>query len=203
MRGYRFSSLARESLFADVPQAPASSGLSIDGLPWKDASVSFDAIAAVPGTPSEKENLLPIHGIVATYVAATSAGPWVLTAGEVPISVSDDPTLPRARVIKADADLIGDGLLLSLGRVHHTDHYRARAWYVYHQLAGYLRAYDATLDDVVHQTVYLCDPTQYPDVERVASLYYGPTLPPTTVIPINDTSPFRDAGLEIEVIAHK
>jgi enamine deaminase RidA (YjgF/YER057c/UK114 family) len=106
-------------------------------------------------------------------------------------------------LIDSDVHLPDEGRLLSFGRVHQTGFYGARAWFVYKQLSDYLSAYGSKMADVVHQTIYVCDPTQFPEVERAASLFYGSTLPPTTVIPINDTSPFRQANLEIEVITHE
>ena len=56
---------------------------------------------------------------------------------------------------------------------------------------------------MVHQTVYLKDATEMAVVERVGTMFFGPTLPPTTFIPIVDTSPFSEASIEIEVVARQ
>jgi hypothetical protein len=45
------------------------------------------------------------------------------------------------------------------------------------------------------------NPAEYPIVERMATLFFGSKLPPTTIVPIQGVSPFREALLEIEITA--
>jgi len=59
------------------------------------------------------------------------------------------------------------------------------------------------MEDVVHQSVYMVNPADYPVVESVANIFYGSKLPPTTVIPVLAASPFPSprVPLEIELVS--
>ncbi len=74
-------------------------------------------------------------------------------------------------------------------------------WHVYNKLKEYLEACGASMDDVVHQSVYMVDTNEFPALERIAALFFGPKLPPTTLVPILGATPYRQATLEIEAIA--
>ena len=201
MRGYGHSSLAREALFTEASATPASSGLSISGVGKDGADLAFDAIALAPsgGEGYNKIVKLESHRIVTSYVGVVEGGPLVLTCGEVPIDI--EPEWPKS--VTRFEDLEDSGRFLPFGRIDEPAHFQARAWFVYQKLATYLKLHGSSFKDVLHQTIYLCRPAEYANVERVATLFYGPKLPPTTVIPIVDTSPFPEALLEIELIARK
>ena len=62
--------------------------------------------------------------------------------------------------------------------------------------------YGAPIENTVHQTLYMTNPADYPALERIATLFYGPKLPPTTVVPSVEISPYPDEiELEIELVA--
>ena len=107
------------------------------------------------------------------------------------------------RLVDANAGLPDEGRRLSFGHLEADTGIRAKAWYVYQLHVGYLKAYDLDLTDVVHQTVYLKDATEMAVVERVGTMFFGQVLPPTTFVPIVDTSPWGAASIEIEVVARQ
>jgi len=123
----------------------------------------------------------------------------VITCGEVPI----DTDVPR--VITAAADLESDnpGRWLADGVIGAENGSQSRGWFVYERLRKDLESRGASFADVVQQTVYLADVADYPALERVALSVFDGALPPTTVIPILDTSPFAEAKLEIDLIAFR
>jgi len=77
----------------------------------------------------------------------------------------------------------------------------SRTWFVMRTLEAYLASFGASFAQVVHQTVFIKEPRLFPVLERIASLFYGCELPPTTIVPIAGTTPLPGAELEIEVIA--
>jgi enamine deaminase RidA (YjgF/YER057c/UK114 family) len=194
IRDYQPVIEARNALFG-ARGLPASTALGIGGVPLPRAELTFDAIALLPGGSDQKEELPP-SGIGSFYVDATASRDFVFTCGEVPI----DLTVPE---LIASCEQLPDraGRSLGDGVIHAENGAQARAWYVLQRLTADLARFGVTLADVLQQTVYLRDVADYPAVERVALSAFDGKLPPTTVVPITDTSPFWAAGLEIDVIA--
>ena len=178
-------------------QVPATS-FPMAGVRTRDALFEWQTIALLPplheGDP-RKTIAMPQHPLAPYQVPALLAGPYLFTAGEVAI----DTAVPR--VIRTFADFEAAGRHMRYGRVHAESPVMAQALFVYEKLASYLQAHNLGMDRAVQQTVYMVDASHYPAVERVASLFYGPRLPPTTIVPIRGVSPFREALLEIEVTA--
>ncbi|MEV0074105.1 MULTISPECIES: RidA family protein [unclassified Amycolatopsis] len=197
MRYYGPVVLARQALSDhNEKRLVASTGLSIGGLPDPAARIAFEAVAYLPRSGGDaKEVRLPQADIARYYVGAVRGGGLVFTCGEVPIDG------PNRRLVDRNAELSGEGRSLSFGHLEADTGIRAKAWYVYQLHTEYLEAYGLDLGDVVHQTVYLKDATERAVVERVGTMVFGPTLPPTTFVPIVDTSPFAAASIEIEVVA--
>ncbi|MFI5593024.1 RidA family protein [Amycolatopsis sp. NPDC051758] len=191
--------LARQALVDhNEKRLVASTGLSIGGLPDPAARIAFEAVAYLPRTGGDaKEVKLPQADIARYYVGAVRGGGLVFTCGEVPIDGAD------RRLVDRNAELTGEDRRLSFGHLEADTGIRAKAWYVYQLHVGYLEAYGLDLTDVVHQTVYLKDASERAVVERVGTMFFGPVLPPTTFIPIVDTSPFGEASIEIEVVARQ
>ncbi|MCE7002016.1 hypothetical protein LWC34_04100 [Kibdelosporangium philippinense] len=199
MRNYGPAVLVRNALSEqNEKRLVASTGLSIGGLTEPGAHVGYESVAYSPrGHGGVKEVRLPQADIARFYVGAVQGGDLVFTSGEVPIDGAD------RRLIDHNTGLSDEGLRLSFGHVEKDTGMRARAWYVYQLHTEYLKAYELDLTDVIHQTVYLKDASEMATVERVGTMFFGSILPPTTFVPIIDTSPFREAAIEIEVVARQ
>jgi len=189
-------SRVRRRLFSGENTGPFTS-LTVSGVRTESAAFEYSVIALVPPRNAgehKREALMPPHGIASYYIGAARSGPYVIAAGEVPVDMS----IPGA--ITRFSDLKDTGRFLSVGRVHEDRPIMAKAWFVYQKLKSCLEDYGSAMDRVVWQRVFMAEPADYPALERVATLFYGARLPPTTIVPILDTSPYPEAGLEIEVI---
>jgi enamine deaminase RidA (YjgF/YER057c/UK114 family) len=188
----------RDMFFRDG--VPASTALRIGGVLPDGAELSVDVIALIPVEGGRvKEEPAP-SAIGSFYVDVVSVGDLIVTCGEVPI----DTDGPRLVASYEDLDLDdAEGRALGSGVIHAESGTQARGWYVYRRLERDLRACGAGFGDVVQQTVYLRRIEEFPAVERLAARLFPGGLPPTTVVPIADTSPFYEAGLEIDMIAQR
>ena len=178
-------------------QVPATS-FPMSGLRTKDALFEWQTIALLPATSADdprKSITMAQHPLAPYQVPALLAGPYLFTAGEVAI----DTSVPC--VVSRCADLPGDARFMLYGRIHAEHPIMAQTLFVYEKLRSYLEAYGLGMDRALQQTVYMVNPADYPLVERVASLFFGAKLPPTTIVPIRGVSPFREALLEIEITA--
>jgi enamine deaminase RidA (YjgF/YER057c/UK114 family) len=173
---------------------PASSSLAISALA-PHARLGYEAIALVPDLHTRKDVGSDPGRATRYYVFSVRGGPLVFTFGELPVDME------TRRVIEGFDQLDEPGRLLPFGRIHPESGIQARAWFVYQRHRAHLAAYGAAFPDVVHQTVFLSDPAEYPALERVATLFFGPELPPTTVVPIRPGAPIPGARLEIELVA--
>jgi enamine deaminase RidA (YjgF/YER057c/UK114 family) len=195
MREFGPVAKVRRKLFSGENAGPFTS-LTVSGVRREDAFFEYSVIALVPpkGPNDHKRQIVMApHGIASYYVGALKSGPYVVTAGEVPV----DTKVPC--VVKKFADLKGEETFLDYGRVHETKAIMAEAYFVYRELKSCMEIHGSSMGNVVHQTVYMANPADYPALERIATLFYGSELPPTTLIPILGTSPFAQATLEIEL----
>ena len=198
MREYGATVLARQRFFDRTKEnMMASTGLAVGGTGNPEAHVAFDAIALASGKDIAGKEVSGLASPIASpYVAgAVKGGGLVFTSGEIPV------VMPDGEVMSACELLPDEGRLLRLGHAEPESGMESRAWYVYRTLEGYLQKFGNSFDRVVHQTVFMEHPEEFPVLERIATLFYGATLPPTTLVPIADTTPFRSAELEIEVVA--
>jgi len=197
MREFGPASQVRKRLFSGGNTAPLTS-VQVSGLRHLDAHFEYGVIALVPpqGKADHVRRLLDNpHGIASYYVGAASCGPYVMTAGEVPVDTS------APRVIQRFADLEGPARMLGYGRIDEPMPVVAQAHFVYSQLQKCVSSLGSSMRSVIHQTVFMTQPSDYLAVERVATLYFGATLPASTLIPILSTSPYSAAEIEIEVVA--
>lgn len=200
MRDFGFVSIVRECILpAHNPSYVTSTGVTISQLAAEDALLSYDAVLA--------DRTFGVAKHVATapsslgqkfYVGALQIEDLVFSSGEVPIDL-------EARHVVDRAERLPERLreYLAAAPLGETDGFDARLLYVYDLISQHLKPYGVTLKDVVHQVVYIRPPFSLAVYERIASLAYGVTLPPTSIIPISDNTPFADCGMEIEVICAK
>ena len=185
----------RGVLFPRRDVMPASSSLAISALVPAGARLSYEAVALVPDAHARKDVGDDPSRATRYYVFSVRGGPLVFTFGELPVDMG------TRQVIEAFEQLDEPGRLLPFGRIHPDAGIQARAWFVYQRHRSHLAACAASFRDVVHQTVFLADPGEYPALERVAALFFGPELPPTTIVPIRPGAPVPGARLEIELVA--
>lgn len=185
----------RERLFTRREELCASTALGIGGLSEPRARLSFEGVALSPGGRYEKKVLVDASTIASYYVGVVQGGPYVFTCGEVPINTE----IPKP--IRSFDDVGEEGRRLLFGRIDRVRSIQAKAWFTYKQHHEYLAAHGCSFHDVLHQTVYLVRPQEFGDVLWVAQHFFGTELPPTTLVPITDTSPYPEVGLEIELIA--
>lgn len=199
MREFGVISKVRSKLAAREKYVAPATAFPISAIRREGALFEWQEMALLPPKgPGDYriERVVPMHGLAGYYAPAVKAGPFIFTAGEVSI----DTNVPR--LVNRFEDLPDRGVFLSYGRMHEEKPILAQAWYVYEMLRSYLEAAKLTMEDVVHQSVYMVNPADFPAVERVATLFYGAKLPATSLVPIMGTSPFMpNALLEIEVVA--
>lgn len=191
--------VVRERLFKEAGSLPASCSIGVSGLMLEGAHEGYEAIAIVPPSRSgDHAKLVPKDAgkLAAMYVLVAQGGPLIITCGEVPVDVT------MRGAITSYEDLRDEGRFLGFGRVSEEVTIEARAWFVYQAHKRYLALRGVGFKDVVHQTVYMCRPEEFSALERVASVFLGSPLPPTTLVPITDTSPYRSSEIEIELIAY-
>lgn len=200
-RDYDPIRVVRGRVFPRLEDKTTSIGLTMSALPGDGNIAMFDAIAAVPSQGIEKSVAMAPSNISDYFVGALAAGNLVITCGEVPIDFSGE--LPR--VISRPEEGRNDSGAEFLGRVDPISKTQVQAAHVYGTLRSYLRQYESDLDQAIHQTVYLVDVSDYPAVSAIAKHYFGNSaLPPTTIVPIRETSPFRtDVRIEIDMIASR
>ena len=195
-----FGALAkvRRNLFSQRQMVASATSFPMSGIRRGDALFEWEVQALIPPKgPNDlrKEARLLPHGLTGYNAPAQKVGPFVFTAGEVAI----DTSVPR--LVDSFAYLPKEVRLMSYGRVHPVTSIMAQAWYIYRLTKSYMEAHEVSMASVVHQTVYMTNAADYPAVERIATLFYGAKLPPTTLVPILGVSPYVQAQLEIEVIA--
>ncbi len=197
MRDYRPLGEARQALYPAGTAVPASSSVTMAGQLPEGALISYEAVALVPGFAGyEHRAMAGPSGMSSVYTAVRQAGPYVFTCGDVPVDTA------KPAVIASPEHLQGDARYLAFGRFHAESRIQVQAWDVYERHAVSLGLHGASFADVVYQTVYMRDPSRYPALERVAAEFFGGRIPPTSIVPIVDTSPYWETDLEIEVVAY-
>jgi enamine deaminase RidA (YjgF/YER057c/UK114 family) len=195
MEDYRSVGEARQALYPSGTSVPASSSVTMAGNLPEGALISYEAIALAPGHADyQHSSVAGPSGMSTVYTAVRQAGPYVFTCGDVPID-TESPA-----VITDPEHLAGEARHIAFGRLDQS-RVQVQAWDVYERHAQSLGLHNSSFDDVVHQTVYMRDPAQYPALERVAAELYGGRIPPTSLVPIADTSPYWEADIEIELVA--
>lgn len=198
MREYGAAVLARRRFFDQTRQTMmASTGLAVGGTTEPDSLLAFDAIALLSADgAARKEVQSGVSTVGSPYVAgAVKGGGLIFTSGEIPVRQ------PAGEVISTCAQLRDAGRQLRFGHVEPESGMESRAWYVFRTLETYLASFGSSFAGVLHQTVFISNPQLFPILERIATLFYGSTLPPTTIVPITGTTPLPTAELEIEVVA--
>jgi len=188
----------RRKLFGQPGGGNACTSVPVSAIRRGDALFEYEAMALTPPKSVKeyrKEIMTGTHPLAGYHILAVKAGHLIFTLGEVAI----DTAVPTH--ISDFSYLRDEGRFLPYGRIHEDKPIMAQAWYIYRLLQSHVEASRSSMENVVHQTVYMSNPSDYPALERIATLFYGVKLPPTSLVPVLGASPFEEATLEIEVVA--
>ena len=177
----------REKTWASAEKAPLSfhfgdSSLSI--IP--EIEIAWGGVALLPG-PHKKiaGNYFGKGGTnnndaVGFYSCVTKAGPFAFGGG-VGYNVPKQGSYTSFHDL-AD-DVASHGRFLVQGRIDDNHPIMSKAWHIYQ------RSFDKAgiqPHQVLHQTVYLKNPSAWPAVESIARIVFNGHLPPTTIIPVDE-----------------
>jgi enamine deaminase RidA (YjgF/YER057c/UK114 family) len=189
------------------PAPSPSSGLGVKQIAGPGSYwIGIDAIAAVPGESKLFEERLVTRAVdnkdlpsASHYSQAVRSGPFVFTAGHIPINTS----LAGKPLVTSFDDVPEDGRFLATGRSHPDSRdgpIAVQAWYVYSQLRETLEQQGLDLSNAVHATVYLADLRDLAVFHRVHQHFF-PRNPPSICVTGFDEVGHRNCRIEIELTA--
>ncbi|MEE9612907.1 MAG: RidA family protein [Desulfatiglandales bacterium] len=172
----------REKLFKTPQNAPPATGFGIHNLSViPDDQIITGGVALLPGEYQKQPLRYGDADRVGTYSSMTKGGPFWFHAGMISID------LVNLKNIVSFADLADNGRFLAQNYIDDSQAIMAKTWYIYRYM---LDNVDAKASQVIHQTVYLKNASDWPAVERIANIFFKGHLPPTTIIPV-DTVAFH------------
>lgn len=132
-----------------------------------------------------------------SYAIGAKAGPFLFLSGQVPV-------YPDGKVVLGYADLRDEeGRALATGRVP-TDAREgpvaAQTWLIYSKIKKILEEHGSSLDNILHQTIYMTDITDFAAMERVRMRVFPQNPPPTTTASVTSLA-IPGVRIEIQVIA--
>ncbi len=168
----------QEKLFKTAQNAPSTfafSDYSLNVMP--DVKIVIGGVGLLPGEYKKESAVFStVTDAVSIYSCVTKAGPFA-HGGDVGYNV------PKQASFVSFADLGDNGRFLAQSRIDSKHPIMTKSWHIYHKAFA-----DAGVkaDQVVHQTVYLKNPADWPAVENIARIVFGNHIPPTTVIPVDE-----------------
>ncbi|GAF90801.1 unnamed protein product, partial [marine sediment metagenome] len=148
-----------------------------------EVELIFGAVALAPGEYRVVKGERMEFGV--TYSDWGKAGPLFFFAGTGAL----DPE--KKRSILSFADISDKGRWLAHGRIDDNQIATAKAWFTYQRSIFARMPFKPS--QVVHQTVHLRNPSDWPAVERVAQIVFEGRIPATTVVPVDSMGfYFRD-----------
>ncbi|MBI4320778.1 MAG: RidA family protein [Chloroflexi bacterium] len=114
-----------------------------------------------------------------SYAIGAKCGPFLFLSGQVPV-------YPDGKVVLSFADLRDEeGRALASGRVP-TDAREgpiaAQTWLIYSKIKKILEENGSSMDNIVHQMIYITDMSLFPTMERVRMKVFPQNPPPTTTV---------------------
>jgi len=167
----------RGKLFKSIQESPESfffGNYRLSVIP--DVEILYGGVGLLPGEYQKEvlEDTTPYS--VGTYSAMTKAGPLYFTGG---LGVN----VERKQHIISFADLPGNGRFLAQGCIDDNQPVMAKTLYNYH-LA--LEKAKAKVNQIIHQTVYLKNPSDWPAVQMASNTVFNGHIPPTTIVPVDE-----------------
>jgi enamine deaminase RidA (YjgF/YER057c/UK114 family) len=185
----------RATVYPGKSAAPTTTAVSVPAVNENpDATFVTDPIGLLPG-PWERQAGVDTDLDMSHLPMTVIAGPLVFTTGYVGM----DKNL-HGPVTRLD-QLRDSGRLLGADQFHMNETIVAQAWLIYSAVSRMLEGAGASIGRVVLQKVLMRDASQYPTVERVARIFFGGRLPPTTVMGCSDIGPYPGLEFEVETIA--
>ena len=178
----------REKLYKSVEASPTSEGFGLCNLSIiPDVEVITGGIALLPGEYQKEVLMCGAEERVGTYAGMTKAGPLWFSAG-IPTDL-----VKRQHIVNF-GDLTDNGRFLAQGRMDDSQLTMAKAWYTYKFM---LDEVNAKASQVVMQTIYLTNPSEWPAVERVANIIFKGRIPPTTIIPCDQIAFYWQSRMRV------
>lgn len=170
----------REKLFKTPQNSPPSTSFAIYNLSnITDIETITGGLALLPGKFRKVALRYGAADRASTYSALVKGGPFWFHAGMIGID------LAKERNITSFAELADGGRFLAQSYIDDNQAIMAKTWHIYNYM---LDGVECKADQVIHQTVYLKNVSDWPAVERIASIVFKGKIPPTTIIPIDEAA---------------
>jgi len=177
MRGFCSNEDLVCKLFASDQEAPEIFGFgnySLSVVPEVEAI--WGGVGLLPGEYTREAIEKPTDYIVGRYSGISTAGPFFFTGG-VGLNI------PKRRNIISFAEFPGNERFLAQGCIDNKQPVMAKALRIY-QTA--LEKAKAKAEQIVHQTIYLKDASDWPAVQRISNIVFNGRIPPTTIVPVDE-----------------
>ncbi|MCC7106449.1 MAG: RidA family protein [Chloroflexi bacterium] len=169
----------RVRLWGEVANTPSQPGFAYHNLsPVNEIQWLASGLALLPGTYRREPGGLAKENTDGMIATLQKAGP---------IFICTPLTILRGKHqhVVSFADFADDGRLQAQSRIDAGQAAMARAWHCY--TFWKQRAAEFGASHILHQTVYLADLSVWPAYENVARIVFNGRVPPTTLIPVDDS----------------
>jgi len=167
----------REKIFKTPQNAPPSTAFGVFNVSViPEIEIITGGVALLPGEYQKQSLRYGDADRAGTYSALTKGGPFWFHAGMIGID------LAKQKNIISFADLADNGRFLAQNYIDDNQATMAKTWYMYSYM---LDNVDTKADQVIQQTVYLKNTSDWPAVERIANIVFKGHIPPTTIIPVD------------------
>lgn len=167
----------REKIFKTPQNAPHSSHLGNYSLsPIPDVEIIWGGIALLPGEYQKEPTSYSRDKPVGLYSRLIKAGPIAYAGGS-------GFRATEQKGFIAFSDLADKGRFLAQSRIGNNHPIMTRAWHIY---SNSLAKAGVEASQVIHQTIYLKNPSEWPAVESIARVIFDGRIPPTTIVPVDE-----------------
>lgn len=167
----------RKKLFKTAKNAPSSPTFCLHNLsPISDVEWIVGGVALLPGEYHKESGKYGITETDATLSTLTKAGPFFFFC---PMCIDRK----KRKHITSLADLIDNGRFHAHSRIDASQTDMAKASYAY---THGLQRVQAKPSQILHQTVYLLNPSRWPAYENMIRIVSKGHIPPTTIVPVDD-----------------
>ncbi|MBI2854585.1 MAG: hypothetical protein HYX87_06680 [Chloroflexi bacterium] len=170
----------RRKLHQKVERSAPSTGCRLSNLSIiSDVVIIRGAVALLPGDIKKQSLRYSDTDVVGRYSALARGGPYWLAAGMIAVDIA------KQEHIVSFGDLEDEGRFLAQSRIDDNETIMAKAWHIYHYMLDNIQTRP---EEVIHQTLYMVNPLEWPAVQSVANIVFGGHIPPTTIIPVDEVA---------------